>query len=140
MDQRPVPTLEDLTAALPHSSDRVLTVHLDARGLPAIALPAGHMDIVIANAVLQKLVRQRKFISEVRRVLRPGGHALIAVPVADTNYNEYSLRWFLGRYFDVLSVTQIHRTNDMTPLLCATCQRVERTAGFWDLVTRQRKF
>lgn len=53
-------------------------------GLDATALPYGdaRFDLVIANHVLEHVGDDWKALAEIRRVLRPGGFAILQVPVA----------------------------------------------------------
>lgn len=106
--------------------------------LPHIPHDDESFDIVILYGVLDTSAQPKKIMTAVRRVLRPGGHALVVVPQQGSS--ESSLRWFLGRYFDVLSLDHERDGHNATPLFFVNCQKVTRTAGFWDLVTRQHKF
>ncbi|MBV9311049.1 MAG: class I SAM-dependent methyltransferase [Solirubrobacterales bacterium] len=49
--------------------------------LTAIDLPADSVDCVICSHVLEHIPDDRRAMEEMRRVLRPGGQALIMVPV-----------------------------------------------------------
>lgn len=121
-----------------HSGAEGIFMHIGR--LPNLPFPDEKLDVVIADAVLHQSVQRRNFMAEVRRVLRPGGQALITVPAGHAKYAEPDLHWFLGRFFDVLGMTQVQASDGASNCLAATCQRVERTAGFWDLVSRREKF
>ena len=101
--------------------------------LPAVPLPDSDLDVVIASAVLEHVIRRRTFIKEIRRVLKPGGRAFIFVPdnclgpidepEHCIKYTDSSLRRFLGRYFHVVSLERVRDIHDTTPLLFATVQK-----------------
>jgi SAM-dependent methyltransferase len=101
--------------------------------LPAVPLPNDDFDVVIASAVLEHVIRRRTFIKEIRRVLKPGGRAFIFVPdnclgpidepEHCIKYTDSSLRKFLGRYFDVVTLERTRDIHDTTPLLFATVQK-----------------
>ncbi len=57
------------------TSDEILRV--DLLDMP---FEAGSFDLVIANHVLEHVVDDGKAIAEIRRVLRPGGHAILQTP------------------------------------------------------------
>jgi SAM-dependent methyltransferase len=48
-----------------------------------IPYPTGSFDFVIANHVLEHVADDARALSEVRRVLRPGGHAILQTPYSD---------------------------------------------------------
>lgn len=50
--------------------------------LTALPQPDGYFDAVLANHVLEHVERDDRALAEVRRVLRPGGLALLQVPLA----------------------------------------------------------
>jgi SAM-dependent methyltransferase len=53
-------------------------VHLD---LQEMDLPDQHVDVILTPHVLEHVPDTGRALAEMRRVLKPGGHALIAVPV-----------------------------------------------------------
>ena len=101
--------------------------------LPAVPLPDSDLDVVIASAVLEHVIRRRTFIKEIRRVLMPGGRAFIFVPdnclgpidepEHCIKYTDSTLRKFLGRYFHIVSLDRVRDIHDTTPLLFATVQK-----------------
>jgi SAM-dependent methyltransferase len=50
--------------------------------LEALPFPDADFDVVIANHVLEHVVDEARAMAEIRRVLRPGGWAMLAVPIA----------------------------------------------------------
>ena len=101
--------------------------------LPDLPAPDARFDIVIASQVLEHIIRRRRFVLEISRVLKPHGRALIFVPddclgpidepEHVIKYNSGSLRAFLARTFDVLSVESMHDANYAVPLLFAQVRR-----------------
>ena len=55
-------------------------VKCDAMGMP---FREGQVDILIASDVLEHIPDDRKALAEIRRVLSPGGTAILTVPQAD---------------------------------------------------------
>jgi len=65
------------------AADVVPTRTSDRRlDITAIDFPADYFDIIICNHVLEHVGADRRSIAELRRVLRPGGIAIISVPIA----------------------------------------------------------
>lgn len=101
--------------------------------LPSISLPDRSFDVVIASAVLEHVIRRRKFAKEICRILKPNGRAIVIVPdnclgpidepEHCIKYTESSLRSFLARYFDILTLERTRDILDTSPLLFATVQR-----------------
>jgi SAM-dependent methyltransferase len=56
---------------------RIPVIRADARNLP---VPSGCLDLVVAYDVLEHIEEDHQAAAEIRRALRPGGTALIAVP------------------------------------------------------------
>lgn len=55
---------------------------IDAGDLTALEEEDGSVDLLIANHVLEHVEDEARALAEVRRVLRPGGTALLQVPIA----------------------------------------------------------
>jgi SAM-dependent methyltransferase len=99
--------------------------------LPSIPLPEASFDVVIASQVLEHVIRRRRFLSEVRRVLKPDGRALIFVPndclgpISEPEhvikYNAHSLRRFLQRYFSIVRLQSLQDVNHPMSILFAQC-------------------
>ncbi len=68
----------------------------------AIPFPDGRFDVVICSHVLEHVPDDRFLLSEIRRLLRPGGGALLNVPINDSHYADphhvrrYTPAGFLG--------------------------------------------
>jgi SAM-dependent methyltransferase len=66
---------------------RGVDFHADLRSLP---IESGSYDIVYASHVLEHIDRDRDAIAEIRRVLAPGGFAILPVPIVGLRTIEYS--------------------------------------------------
>ncbi len=101
--------------------------------LPSIPLPDASFDAVIASQVLEHIIRRRRFMTEIRRVLKPGGRAFIFVPdnclgpidekEHVIRYNIDSLRKFVSKYFLLINIESIRDPNHPMPILFAHVQR-----------------
>jgi SAM-dependent methyltransferase len=97
--------------------------------LPTIPLPDSTFDVVIASQVLEHIIRARRFLKEVRRVLKPSGRAYIFVPdnclgpISErehvAKYNARSLRAIVEPYFEVVSLESIRDANHPMAILFA---------------------
>lgn len=70
--------LEVSSHAVKVLSGHGITMH-HAR-LPDLPLPDEQFDVVIASQVLEHIIRRRKFLHELRRILKPAGALMIFVP------------------------------------------------------------
>lgn len=70
-----------LSADIAGYADRVLNIE-------AIDMPDGSWDVVVANHVLEH-VDDRKALAEIRRILSPGGFAILSFPLAMTFEQTY---------------------------------------------------
>jgi SAM-dependent methyltransferase len=105
--------------------------------LPRIPLPDASFDVVIASQVLEHIIRRRRFLREIRRVLKPGARCFIFVPdnclgpISEpehvTKFNAESLRVLLSRFFEVSALTSMRDVNHAMPILFANC--TVRTVG-----------
>lgn len=97
--------------------------------LPSISLPDSTYDFIIASQVLEHVIRRRKFLREIRRMLKPTGHAFIFVPddclgpIAEPEhvikYNAQSLRKILATYFSVITLYSMREAHYVAPILFA---------------------
>lgn len=104
-------------------------IHARRGMLPQIDFPEGQFDVVIASQVLEHVIRRGVFAKEIRRVLRPGGRALIFVPdnclgpIDEPEhvivYTHDSLRGFLTKHFSVDRVESVRDANHASPILFA---------------------
>jgi len=101
--------------------------------LPLIPLPDASFDVIIASQVLEHIIRRRRFLSEMRRVLKPGGQALIFVPddclgpITEPEhvikYNARSFHGSLQRYFSVIRLDSMRDVNHPMPILFAHVEK-----------------
>jgi SAM-dependent methyltransferase len=86
-------------------------------------IPSDHFDCIICTHVLHEIYEFEKAIAELHRILRPGGVALIAVPLvsmADPGYGELwrftreGLRSALASAFDGQNITMRAYGNSLT--------------------------
>jgi SAM-dependent methyltransferase len=85
---RDQPTIKYLTADL-HSGE--VMVKMD---ITTIQFPDEQFDAIICNHVLEHVADDRKAMAELYRVLRPGGWAILQVPIAlalDCTYEDFSI-------------------------------------------------
>ena len=68
-------------------SQKGVDFHADLRSLP---IPDGSYDVVYASHVLEHIDRDRDAIAEIRRILSPGGFAILPVPIVGMRTVEYS--------------------------------------------------
>ncbi|MHB8493946.1 MAG: class I SAM-dependent methyltransferase [Casimicrobiaceae bacterium] len=97
--------------------------------LPNIALPDASFDVLIASQVLEHIIRRRRLLKEMRRVLKPGGRALIFVPdnclgpidepEHVIKFDERKLKRLLECYFENVNVKSIRDTTFSMPILFA---------------------
>ncbi len=97
--------------------------------LPSIPLPDATFDVVIASQVLEHVIRRRRFLREVRRVMKPGASSFIFVPddclgpISEpehvVKFNARSLRKLLGRYFSIVTLASMREVSYEAPILFA---------------------
>ena len=97
--------------------------------LPDLPMPDATFDVVIASQVLEHIIRRGRFVREIARVLKPSGRAFIFVPddclgpISEPEhvimYNRDTLRRFLSRTFDVVSVESMKDANYEMSILFA---------------------
>lgn len=112
---------------------------LSAEGIPMskgnildMPFEAGRFDAVIASEVLEHVIRRRRFLSELKRIVKPGGAVLIFVPddclgpidepEHVIKYNAGTLRKFLSGYLSVEAVSSSYETHTGARSLLAVCQ------------------
>ena len=101
--------------------------------LPSIALPEASFDVAIASQVLEHVIRRHRFLSEMRRVLKPGGRAFIFVPddclgpISEPEhvikYNALSLRECLQRHFSIIKLKSMRDVNHPMSILFAYVEK-----------------
>ncbi len=76
----------DLPSALPNEESRPIA--RAAGTLEAIPLAAGSMDTVLCIQVLSQVCDPARALREIARILKPGGHAILAVPHVSPLHSE----------------------------------------------------
>ena len=97
--------------------------------LPSIPLADSTFDVVIASQVLEHVIRRRRFLKEIRRILKPTGRAFIFVPdnclgPIDApehviKYNAHTMRKLLEAYFSVVKLDSMREAHLEAPMLFA---------------------
>lgn len=92
----------------------------DGRHMP---FPDAHFDSVLCNQVLEHVFEPDKFLSEIRRVLRPGGLLLLSMPFLwpeheqpndSQRFTRYGLTYRLNRH-----AFSVHRHDRLLPGIAA---------------------
>lgn len=86
-------SLEVARRTFQHSAVAVTLLNADVLSLP---LPDGAFDLVVSLGVMHYFRNPQPFLAEVKRVLRPGGWALIEVPQTYSPFTLYK-RWRMAR-------------------------------------------
>lgn len=85
---------------------RPVRADLEGGRLP---IRAASFDVVVCYDVLEHLFDPMSLLSEIHRVLRPGGTALLCVPNAFNLFNR--LTFLAGRYVDIMDTA--HRSGEL---------------------------
>ena len=122
-------------------------VHHDAERLP---FEDKSFDVVYSNGVLHHTPNTRSVVAEIKRVLRPGGKAIIMMYAEDSLHYWLKLVWQLGlrdqrllrqSMHDLMSETVEITANDAKPLVKVYTRRRLRElfAGFDDISIVKRQ-
>jgi len=82
---------------------------LDSDRLP---IPDQSVDIVICFYVLEHLAPMEKYLSEIIRILKPGGQLVAGIPT------EGGILWGLGRYFSSRRYIKKHSSLNPDKIIC----------------------
>src|SRR5262249_1555003 len=107
----------DITAALVTRCNEIYRGRLTVSIMDAAHLPQADrsLDVVLLLEAIYYLLDVQTFIAECRRVLRPGGHVLIATAnkdLTDFNPSPYSIK-----YFGTVELAQVMRRQGFQPSL-----------------------
>ena len=69
-------------------------------------VPGAHFDCVVSIDVLEHLRQDQHFLRELRRVLKPGGRAVVTVPNGDERLLANKIKWRFGMTPDVYGHTR----------------------------------
>ena len=103
--------------------------------LPTIPLDDAAFDVAIASQVLEHIVRRKAFLVEIRRILKPGGQALIFVPdnclgpidepEHVVKFTETSLRRLVEKFFRVVEIRSLQDQHHPMSILFARLEKTE---------------
>jgi SAM-dependent methyltransferase len=84
----------------------LLDVDFPGRIPSGFVLPDDGFDCVVSIDVLEHLKRDQPFLSELKRVLKPGGKAVVTVPNGDDRLLANQIIWKLGMTPEVYGHTR----------------------------------
>jgi SAM-dependent methyltransferase len=122
-------------------------VHHDAERLP---FDDNSFDVVYSNGVLHHTPNTRQVVAEIKRVLRPGGKAIVMMYAEDSLHYWLKLVWQVGlnekrllrqSMHDIMSETVEITANDAKPLVKVYSRRRLRElfTGFDDISIVKRQ-
>jgi SAM-dependent methyltransferase len=122
-------------------------VHHDAESLP---FDTGQFDLVYSNGVIHHTPNTRRTVSEMLRVLKPGGRAIVMVYAENSLQYWRNLVWYYGMrsgdlatrsMADIMSQTVERTGNDARPLVKVYTKPRLRALfdGFTDIQIVQRQ-
>ncbi len=79
---------------------------------PSFPIPDSEVDFVIAFYVLEHLAPFEEYLSEILRILKPGGLLIAGIPT------EGGLLWGLGRYFSSRRYIKAHSNLNPDKIIC----------------------
>lgn len=101
--------------------------------LPEINCQDNSFDVVIASQILEHIIKREKFLSEIKRVMKPGGQCFLFVPdnclgpIDEPShvikFNSKSLGKLIGKYFNEFTITSIKDENFEISILFAHIQK-----------------
>jgi SAM-dependent methyltransferase len=99
-------------------------------------IPAGHFDCVVSIDVLEHLSEDLPFLKELRRVLKPGGQAVVTVPNGDERLLANKIKWRLGMTPEVYGHTRAGYTlTQLADVLRKSGLEPDGTGGYSRFVT-----
>lgn len=100
------------------------------------AVPDENFDCVVSIDVLEHLREEQPFLSELRRVLRPGGTAVVTVPNGDERLLANKIKWRLGMSPEVYGHTRAGYTlSELSHALEKAGLEPKETGGYSRFVT-----
>jgi 2-polyprenyl-3-methyl-5-hydroxy-6-metoxy-1,4-benzoquinol methylase len=99
-------------------------------------VPGGHFDCVVSIDVLEHLRQDQPFLKELRRVLKPGGKAVVTVPNGDERLLANKIKWRFGMTPEVYGHTRAGYTLlELSDSLRKSGLEPKATAGYSRFVT-----
>jgi SAM-dependent methyltransferase len=99
-------------------------------------IPGGHFDCVVSIDVLEHLRQDQPFLKELRRVLKPGGKAVITVPNGDERLLANKIKWRFGMTPEVYGHTRAGYTvSELSDTLQRSGLKPKDTGGYSRFIT-----
>ena len=99
-------------------------------------IPSGQFDCVISIDVLEHLRQDQPFLKELKRVLKPGGNALITVPNGDDKLLANKIKWKLGMTPEIYGHTRAGYTmTELSETIARSGLEPNKTGGYSRFVT-----
>jgi len=99
-------TWADVSGENNHQISRLLSEPVYAFKEDDFPVPGGHFDCVVSIDVLEHLRQDQPFLRELRRVLKPGGKAVVTVPNGDERLLANKIKWRFGMTPEVYGHTR----------------------------------
>jgi 2-polyprenyl-3-methyl-5-hydroxy-6-metoxy-1,4-benzoquinol methylase len=110
----------ELSDRAAHHARNALRLPVTTQSLQEARFPDAEFDLVILWHVLEHMHSPHAVLSEVRRILKPGGRLLLAVP----NFGSWEARWGRGHWF------HLNVPGHLTHFTPRTLKRALDMAGF----------
>jgi ubiquinone/menaquinone biosynthesis C-methylase UbiE len=103
--------------------------------LDTLPFASNRFDTVICNAVLEHVSSIETVMAELRRVLRPGGHMIVAIPFLQP-YHEAPTDF---RRFTYEGMKQLGQTHGLDPVEIFPVHTIAQTLGwvFWEYLVEK---
>jgi SAM-dependent methyltransferase len=99
-------------------------------------IPGGQFDCVVSIDVLEHLRQDQPFLRELRRMLKPGGKAVVTVPNGDEGLLANKIKWRFGMTPEVYGHTRAGYTiRELSEALCKSGLEPNDTGGYSRFVT-----
>lgn len=109
--------------------------------LEEIRYPDNHFDVIISSHVIEHVYDPVGFLSEVRRILRPGGKAYLRTPNLDSlgrrSFGDYWLGLEAPRHLYLFAPDSLKRVAELANLEPVTIESSARASHFIALVSRE---
>ena len=102
----------------------------------AFPIPGGQFDCVVSIDVLEHLRQDQPFLKELRRMLKPGGKALITVPNGDDKLLANKIKWKMGMTPEIYGHTRAGYTiAELSEAIARSGLKPNETGGYSRFVT-----
>lgn len=104
-------------------------------------VPGGQFDCVVSIDVLEHLSEDQPFLKELKRVLKPGGKAVVTVPNGDERLLANQIKWRFGMLPEVYGHTRAGYTlSELSDALRRSGLDPQETGGYSRFVTEMIEF